>query len=323
MKAAEAARTPAQGGDPRGADPRIAVLRESIARMVKGKDGIIELVVTALLAQGHVLLEDLPGVGKTTLAQALAKSLDASFRRIQFTSDLLPSDILGVSIWRETERRFELISGPIFHHVILADEINRASPKTQSALLEAMSEGQVSIESETRPLPRPFFVIATQNPFEPHGTFPLPESQLDRFLMRLSMGYPESNEERDILKETLGHPDWSTLKTVLKSNDVVQLQEAAAAVTVEDSVLDYIVRLANATRKDARLTQGISPRGSLALKRTAQALALVRGRRFVIPDDIQAVAKPVMLHRLIARDPRQKPADLVLDELIKNTPVPR
>jgi len=305
------------------ADPRIGALLGSVATMVRGKDDIIELVTAALLAQGHVLLEDLPGVGKTTLAQALARSLDVSFRRIQFTSDLLPSDIVGVSIWREADRRFELIPGPVFHHVVLADEINRASPKTQSALLEAMSEGQVSIENETRQLPRPFFVIATQNPFEPHGTFPLPESQLDRFLMRLSMGYPAEKEERDILRETLGHPGWENLKAAVSVKDVTELQNAAAAVALEESVLDYIVRLANSTRKDPRLSQGISPRGSLALKRAAQALALVRGRRFVIPEDIQTVALPVMLHRLVARDPRQKPADLVLKDLLKTVPVPR
>lgn len=291
--------------------------------MVRGKDEVIELVITALLAQGHVLLEDLPGVGKTTLAQALARSLDVSFRRIQFTSDLLPSDILGVSIWRESDRRFELIPGPIFHHVILADEINRASPKTQSALLEAMSEGQVSIENETRKLPALFFVIATQNPFEPHGTFPLPESQLDRFLMRLSMGYPEASEEKNILREPQGHPGWNTLKPVLTGDELAHMQNAAQAVPVEESVLDYIVRLAGATRTDSRLAQGISPRGSLALKKAAQAFAFIRGRNFVIPDDVQAVARPVMLHRLVARDPRQKPAGIVLDDLLKTVPAPR
>lgn len=314
---------PATQTSPSPAVLQIQALRSSIGRMIRGKDEIIELVVAALLAQGHVLLEDLPGVGKTTLAQALARSLDASFRRIQFTSDLLPSDILGVSIWKESDRRFELVPGPIFHHIILADEINRASPKTQSALLEAMSEGQVSIENETLKLPQPFFVIATQNPHEPHGTFPLPESQLDRFLMRLSMGYPAEAEERDILRETLGHPEWSSLKPVLGVNAMSDLQAAAAAVRVEETVLDYIVRLSGATRADARFTQGMSPRGSLALKRAAQALALVRGRGFVIPEDVQTVAKPVMLHRIIAKDPRQKPADLVLDELIKTVPSPK
>jgi MoxR-like ATPase len=331
--------TPAPGpqGSPRreaGAAParaaeRIAVLRRNVERVICGKDEVVRLAVVALLAKGHLLIEDIPGVGKTTLASALARSLGCTFRRIQFTSDLLPSDILGVTIFNPDSRGFEFKPGPIFTHVLLADEINRTTPKTQSALLEAMSEFRVSIDSVSRALPDPFFVLATQNPVEHHGTYPLPDSQLDRFLMRIEMGYPDAAAEKEIIvRQRLTHPA-ETLSPVLAAQEVVELQKGVREVRVEGTVLDYLLAVVTATRSAEPVELGVSPRGSLSLFRACQALALVEGRDYVLPDDVKALAAPVLAHRLIlkgriatAAGSRRATARKVVEEILGRTPVP-
>jgi MoxR-like ATPase len=274
-------------------------LLANIERVIVGKSDVIERLLVALLCEGHVLLEDVPGVGKTVLAKSLARSLDSSFARIQFTPDLLPTDITGVSIYNQKTGDFQYRTGPIMSQVVLADEINRASPRTQSALLEAMQERQVTVDGVTRALPRPFLVLATQNPIELEGTFPLPEAQVDRFLMRLSMGYPEAGEERAILRRFREVDPLDTLEPVVSASQVEQVIPLCRQVFVHELLEEYMVALVQATRENEDLSLGASPRGTMALYRTSQALAATQGRGYVLPDDIQHVAASVLVHRLI------------------------
>ena len=273
-------------------------LEANVRSVVLGKDETVRMAVVALLAGGHVLIEDAPGLGKTALAKAISKSLGSDFARLQFTPDLLPSDILGSSIYRPGTGEFEFRQGPIFTNVLLADEINRTTPRTQSALLEAMNEQQVSIEGETRELPSPFFVLATQNPFEFEGTYPLPENQLDRFMLCINVGYPSRESERQILTSHRDGEPVNTLEAVLDAESVIKLQQAARAVRVEDSINDYMLDLITATRESDDLTFGVSTRGALTLYRAAQGLALAEKRDFVVPDDVKHLAVPVLAHRV-------------------------
>lgn len=276
----------------------LRALLENLKKVINGKDEIIELILVALFGGGHVLIEDVPGVGKTTLAKALAASLSADCRRVQFTPDLLPSDIVGGMIYSPKDGNFEFRAGPIFCNILLADEINRASPRTQSALLEAMNEEQVSIEGVTRRLVPPFMVIATQNPVEYQGTYPLPEAQLDRFMMQLQMGYPESGVELSVvLDQKISHP-LERISSVMSLDNVTRLQKDVCAIEVEKSVAGYIVDVVRATRTDHRVELGASPRGSLSLYRACQSLAMIRGRSYVLPDDVKELAVPVLRHRL-------------------------
>jgi len=304
---------------------RIAALRSAISAVIKGKDDAIELAIVALIAEGHLLIEDVPGVGKTTLGHALARALDCNFHRIQFTSDLLPSDVLGVAVFNPKLNEFEFKPGAIFSNIVLADEINRTTPKTQSALLEAMNERQVTVESATYLLPKPFMVLATQNPVEHHGTYPLPESQLDRFLMKIEMGYPDPSAEKEILKRfTNGNHD-KTVDPVLGPNDVLLLQEESRTIRMDERLVDYIIQLVNRTRTHPDVELGISPRGTVALFRTAQSLAMVDGRSYVTPDDVKRLAFPVFTHRLvIVRSGARARSDArtVLQSILDETPVP-
>jgi MoxR-like ATPase len=306
----------------------IRSIQDNISRVIKGKPLVIEMTVVALLARGHLLLEDVPGVGKTTLAHSLARSLDCSFKRIQFTSDLLPSDIVGVSIFNRQKQAFEFMPGPIFANIVLADEINRTTPKTQSSLLEAMSEAQISVDNQTYPLSQPFMVIATQNPSEYHGTFPLPESQLDRFLMRLRIGYPSPQEERKVLDRAPSLHPAEELDPVLTAQDVLDLQAEVDKVFVDESLTEYLLSIVQATRQSELLSLGVSTRGALALSRTAKALALVRGRSYCLPDDIKELAPTVLSHRImVARSQgvRQRSfeqAERIIQDLVESIPVP-
>lgn len=277
---------------------RLDVLQKNVETVFRGKSETVRLTIACLVARGHLLLEDVPGVGKTTLALAIARSMGLSFKRIQFTSDLLPSDIIGVSVYSPKTDEFEFRSGPIFSNIVLADEINRTTPRTQSALLEAMSEGSVSADNVTHRLPSPFHVIATQNPLEHHGTYPLPESQLDRFLMRLSVGYPGRDVERNILKNRGLVEPVQNLEPVLKAETFRRIQKTAANVGVEDGIVDYVLEIVEATRRDDRIRIGASTRGALDLTRAARALALVKGRRFVIPEDVFGLVVPCLAHRI-------------------------
>ncbi len=281
----------------------MAGLMANIRQVIKGKDDTIENVMVCLLASGHVLIEDLPGLGKTTLAYCLARSLDCGFHRIQFTSDLLPSDVLGVSIYNERDRAFSFKPGPIFSNIVLADEINRATPKTQSALLEAMDRGKVSQDGETHSLGSPFMVVATQNPVDFESTFPLPESQMDRFLMRLYMGYPEFQDEMEMLRNGVLRYDEIGLSPVLTAEDLVRFQAFVSTVYVEGSVLEYLLKIVTATRTEAEFRAGASARASLALKTASQARALLRGRAFVTPEDVVEMTVPTLSHRLVLRRP--------------------
>jgi MoxR-like ATPase len=307
---------------------RLQDLQRSIESVIRGKQEAVRLAVVTLLAGGHLLLEDVPGVGKTTLAQSVARALDCSFQRVQFTSDLLPSDILGVSVYNQQRGEFTFQPGPVFANVVLADEINRTTPKTQSSLLEAMAEGRVTIENQTYELPRPFLVLATQNPIEHHGTYPLPESQLDRFLMRIRMGYPSPHAEKQILRsQTLHHPV-EALTPLMNADDVLDLQEEVKRVRVDDALVDYLLEIVAATRRSELLDLGVSPRGSLALYRAAQALALSEDRDYCLPDDVKRLVVPVFGHRIVissrysSRLRRGEEADAVLTEIVKNVPVP-
>jgi MoxR-like ATPase len=274
-------------------------LEDAVASVIRGKPEAIRAAVVALLSRGHLLIEDIPGVGKTTLARALAAALGGTFRRIQFTSDLLPSDIVGVSVYDQHGKIFELKRGPIFANVVLADEINRTTPRTQSALLEAMSEGQVSIDDATHELPRPFMVIATQNPAEHYGTYPLPESQMDRFLLRVSLGYPQKGVEKELLKNRHGADPVAAVQPVVDLAAVRTLQDGVETIRMDDALLDYAMQIVEETRRHPSIAVGISTRGALAWYRAAQAAALAAGREFVIPDDIKGLAVPCLAHRLV------------------------
>ena len=300
-------------------------LGANLSRVIVGKEDVIELALVGLLCEGHILIEDVPGIGKTMLAKALAKSLDCSFARIQFTPDLLPSDVTGISFFNQRTQTFEFRPGPIMSQVVLADEINRATPRTQSALLEAMQERQMTVDGQTYSLPRPFMVLATQNPIELEGTFPLPEAQVDRFLMRLALGYPGEAEENQILLRFESSDPLDTLQPAATGEEVQQLQRAVMHVRVERSVREYLVKVVRTTREHAAVELGVSPRGTLALYHAAQALAAIRGRRFVIPDDIKYLAPHVLTHRiLISQRVRLRghtPAQVV-EEIVSEVPVP-
>lgn len=303
-------------------------LVSNIEKVLIGKPDVVRLAVTTLLAGGHLLIEDIPGVGKTTLAAAIAKSVGGSFMRIQFTSDMLPSDIIGVPVLRKSGDEFEFIPGPIFHNFVLADEINRASPRTQSALLEAMSEARVSVENRTYELRRPFMIIATQNPIEYHGTYPLPESQLDRFMMTIEIGYPESGYERVVVSSQDHNSRVDLIGEVLTLEELSDIQKAAETVAIDDDLLSYLMHLVEATRTAKHLRLGVSTRGAIFLRKTAQASALMQGRDFVIPDDIKGLVLPIFSHRVVARSAshsgigRSREAKTVLADIIESVPVP-
>ena len=307
---------------------RIDLLQTAIERVIRGKPEAVRLAIVTLLAGGHLLVEDVPGVGKTTLAHALARALDCSFQRVQFTSDLLPSDVIGLSVYNQHDGMFEWKPGPIFASVVLADEINRTTPKTQSALLEAMAERQVTVEGVTHPLPQPFIVIATQNPIEHHGTYPLPESQLDRFMLRLRVGYPSTDDEKQILRDREHAEPLDDVQAVMRGQDVLELQAAVSEVSVDDAIVDYLMRIVTATRSSEMLDLGVSPRGTLALFRAAQALALTEDRIYCIPDDIKRLVIPVFAHRLTVSSRyssamrRSEEAEAVLREIMKTVSVP-
>ncbi len=307
---------------------KINLLQTEIERVIKGKSETVKLALVALLAGGHLLIEDVPGIGKTTLANALARSLDLSFQRIQFTSDLLPSDVIGLSIFNQRSGHFEWNAGPIFSNIVLADEINRATPKTQSALLEAMSEEQITIEGVSRPLPLPFMVVATQNPTEHHGTYPLPESQLDRFMLRLHVGYPNITDEREILRDRQRENPLRYVQAVMSESDVLELQRKVSEVRVDEVLIDYLLNIVSLTRENDALELGISPRGTLALFRSAQAIALIEGRDFCIADDIKRLVLPVFAHRVIINSRQTSTkrqatqAEQILQEILLKVKVP-
>lgn len=320
----------AGGGAGVGFDPaaKVADLQAAIEGVIRGKSETVKFALIALLARGHLLIEDVPGIGKTTLANALARALELSFQRIQFTSDLLPSDVLGLSIFNQKTGEFEWKSGPIFSNIVLADEINRATPKTQSALLEAMAEEQVTVEGRSMRLPTPFIVIATQNPSEHHGTYPLPESQLDRFMLRLHIGYPDMSDERQILRDRRSGDPLAAVEAVMSQTDVVDLQAMVNEVHVDDALIDYLLEIVNLTRISEHLELGISPRGTLALFRSAKALALIEGRDYCIADDIKRLVMPCFAHRVIlnARSAvvrnRMREAERILHEILQKVSVP-
>jgi len=299
--------------------------RENIQKVIVGKDEVIDLTLVAILCEGHILLEDVPGTGKTMLARSVAASLGCGFRRIQFTPDLLPSDVSGISFFNQKEQAFEFRPGPVMSQVLLADEINRATPRTQSALLEAMQERQITVDGTTYPLPRPFLVLATQNPIELEGTFPLPEAQVDRFLLRLPIGYPTEQEEHDILLRFERDDPLEGLEPVTNPDEILAMQRQVREVRVEESVRGYIVQVVRATREHRDIQLGVSPRGTLALHKCAQALAAVRGREFVIPDDVKLLAPYVLSHRIMispaTRLRGRKISDVLMD-VIDTVPVP-
>ena len=306
---------------------KLSEIEAALGEAIRGKPEVVRLSLACLLARGHLLIEDVPGVGKTTLAQALARSVDSSFHRIQFTSDMLPSDVVGVTIYNAHTEEFEFKPGPVFTHFLLADEINRATPKTQSALLEAMNELQVTIDGRSHPLDQPFMVVATQNPVEHHGTYPLPESQLDRFLMRIRIGYPDAAAEREIVRRGGAQPA-ENMRAVLSGDELVTLQDAVARVNVDDALVDYMLAIVERTRTHESLAMGVSPRGAQALYRATQALAAVEGRDYATPDDIKRLALPVFAHRVVVNSrvalaPRSaEAAERVLSEILTLVDVP-
>ena len=307
---------------------KIAELQSAIERVIRGKSETVKFALIALLAKGHLLIEDVPGIGKTTLANALARALELSFQRIQFTSDLLPSDVIGLSVFNQKSGDFEWKAGPIFSNIVLADEINRSTPKTQSALLEAMAEEQVTVEGVTRRLPLPFIVVATQNPSEHHGTYPLPESQLDRFMLRLHIGYPNLEDERRILRDRESVNPLDDVQPVMTQADILELQQLVSEVRFDESLLDYLLQIVDATRRSEALELGISPRGTLALFRSAQALAVVEGRDFCIADDVKRLVVPCFGHRIIVNSrsgalrQRTREAERILQDILQKVSVP-
>lgn len=307
---------------------KVVELRAAIEKVIRGKSDVVRYAVAAMLARGHILLEDVPGVGKTTLAHALARSVSVDFQRIQFTSDLLPSDIVGVMVYSQERQEFEFLSGPVFTNVLLADEINRATPKTQSALLEAMNEGTVTVEKQHLPLPDPFIVVATQNPVEHVGTYPLPESQLDRFLMKLTIGYPSASHERELLRAGGAQNALAHLEPVLSADELIGLQSQVAAIHVADPLLDYVMAIVEATRNHPEIALGVSTRGALTYYRATQALAMVEGRDFVIPEDAKELAVPVLSHRIVLHERQVRHGDFapeagVIRRIVEQTAVPR
>ncbi len=307
---------------------KLQEIESVLGEAIRGKPEVLRLSLACLLARGHLLIEDVPGVGKTTLAQALALSVDSSFHRLQFTSDMLPSDVLGVTIYNAHSQEFEFKPGPVFTHFLLADEINRATPKTQSALLEAMNERQVTIDGRSWPLAQPFMVIATQNPVEHHGTYPLPESQMDRFLMRVRMGYPDPESEREILRAEAGPARLDDVRPALTGAEVVALQDEVGRVAVDDALVDYTLEIVRRTRESEFLSLGVSPRGSLMLYRAAQAAAFLAGRTFATPDDFKSLAIPVFAHRVVVSGRyssnlrRSEQSEQILRDIVETVPVP-
>ena len=307
---------------------RAKAIEQSLRSIIRGNDEVVRLAVVAVLARGHLLIEGVPGVGKTTLAHALARALDCSFQRIQFTSDMLPSDVLGISLYSAEEQQFEFKPGPVFTNVLLADEINRTTPKTHSALLEAMSEGQVTVDGHAYPLPQPFLVVATQNPVEHHGTYPLPESQLDRFLLRVRMGYPAAASEREILRSEAGAARLDEVKPAASGADIMAMQDEVTQIKVDDSLVDYALAIVKRTRESEVLTLGVSPRGSLMLYRAAQAMAYLEGRTFATPADFKSLATPVFSHRVAVNVryssnlKKSHQAETILNDILQSVPVP-
>jgi MoxR-like ATPase len=310
----------------RDAYQKINLLKANLQRVIKGKSGTIELTIAALLARGHLLIEDVPGVGKTTLAHSLARSINCTFQRIQFTSDMLPSDVLGVTVYNQSKDSFEFRPGPIFANIVLADEINRSTPKTQSALLEAMNDRQVSVEKATYELPRPFMLLATQNPIEYAGTFPLPESQLDRFTMCLKIGYPDRASEREIVVASAGRTAPEALSPVVDSKDIELMQRVAGKVRVEEDLVNYMLTIAGETRSNKAVRLGVSPRATMTLYSAAQALALVRGRAYCVPDDVKALLVPVFAHRILPAghhlEDDTTQAESILEDIVKRVAIP-
>lgn len=299
---------------------KIDALTQNLARTIVGKNEAIRLVIVALLGGGHALLEDVPGVGKTLLAKSLARSLDGKFQRLQCTPDLLPTDITGTNIWNPKSGEFTFLPGPIFANVLLADEINRATPRTQSALLEVMEERQVTVDGVSRPVPQPFFVIATQNPIEYQGTFPLPEAQMDRFMLSLSLGYPSESEEMQMLKNLQSGLQVNDLQPCVTLEDIEELRQACSQIKVEASLQEYILELVRTTRQDEEITLGVSPRGTVALQKATQALAFILGRDHALPDDIKFLAPHILCHRLIPRGGRN--AKSIVERLLRSVPIP-
>ena len=304
---------------------KIEELKTSLGQVIKGKPEVINTSIIALFSGSHVLIEDVPGVGKTTLANTLARSTNLSFKRIQFTSDLLPSDIVGVPVYDRLKGEFEFKPGPLFANIVLADEINRGTPKTQSALLEAMNEGRVTVDGHTYELPKPFMVIATQNPYEYKGTYPLPENQLDRFAVRISIGYPDRQSEKLIMSQYSSGNAWEGVSQVLTSEEILELQKLSGSVSVDDSLLDYILAIITQTRESREFDLGVSPRGAIALKTVSQAKALSEGRDYCIPDDIKQIGIPLLAHRVFLKNERfgvQGAAEEALNDILQNVKVP-
>src|ERR1700694_1428442 len=310
---------------------KAAELEKALRRVIRGNDNVVRLVLVSMFARGHLLIEGVPGVGKTTLGQALARAIDCTFQRVQFTSDMLPSDVLGISVYSALDQEFEFKRGPVFTNVLLADEINRTTPKTQSALLEAMNEGQVTVDAHSYELPQPFLVIATQNPVEHHGTYPLPESQLDRFLMRIKMGYPSPETEREILRKRVGvrgENPLDALDPVADVSEVLTMQDEVAHIKVDSSLHDYALEIVNRTRNSDLLALGVSPRGTLMLQRAAQARAFLDGRDYCLPDDFKKLAVPVFSHRVVASSrhaslqKKSETTESVLRDIVESVPVP-
>src|SRR5438445_7640060 len=307
---------------------RASQLETAVRKVIRGKDDVVRLALVSILARGHLLIEGVPGVGKTTLGQALARAIDCSFQRVQFTSDMLPSDVIGISIYSAMEQQFEFKRGPLFTNILLADEINRTTPKTQSALLEAMNEGQVTVDAHSYSLPQPFLLIATQNPVEHHGTYPLPESQLDRFLMRIKMGYPSHETEKEILRKRVGDNPLDSLDSIADVSDVLAMQNAVAHIKVDSTLHDYALEIVNRTRKSEQLALGVSPRGTLMLQRAAQARAFLDGRDYCLPDDFKQLAVSVFSHRVVASSrhaslqKKSETTDSVLRDIVESVPVP-